>query len=58
MSTIIVTIGVELQNNGECTRKLAADFEARINDMLEEGAITGETEAEVIRRVVRVHYTE
>lgn len=58
MSIIILTVEVEIKNNGESTRKIAADFEARVNDLLEEGGITGETEAEVVRRLINVHWTE
>lgn len=58
MSIIILTVEVEIKNNGERTHKIAADFEARVNDLLEEGGITGETEAEVVRRLINVHWTE
>lgn len=58
MAVIILSVEVHLDLNGEKLRNIAADFESRVNDLLEEGAITGETAAEIQSRSINVEFTE
>lgn len=58
MAVIILSVEVHLDLNGEKLHNIAAEFESRVNDLLEEGAITGGTEAEVNARTINVVFTE